>query len=132
MINEHDWGPLARHLEWTYPLFFLILFILLSIAVFVLIGKLRSKNYSMSDESVVDHYFKKEICTLTTILILFSISYLLRVIYDIFIGFSETDGTFTSYMIGATTGIPFDLLPIVVVLLFHRHNLRQINLSRSV
>ena len=86
----------------------------------------------MSDESVVDHYFKKEICTLTTILILFSISYLLRVIYDIIVGFSDTNGTFALYMIGATTGIPFDLLPVVAVLLFHRHNLRQINLSREI
>ena len=86
----------------------------------------------MSDESVVDHYFRKEICTLTTILVLFSISYLLRVIYDIIIGFTETDGNFNSYMIGTTTGIPFDLLPLVAVLFFHRHNLKQIDLSRSI
>ena len=86
-IKDDDWGALAKHLEWTYPLLFLILFIFLSIAVFALIGKLRSKNYSMSDESVVDHYFRKEICTLTTILVLFSISYLLRVIYDIMLGY---------------------------------------------
>ena len=93
-ISEDDWGTLAKNVEWTYPLLFLILFILLSISVFVLIGKLRSKNYSMSDESVNDHYFRKEICTLTTILVLFSISYLLRVIYDVIVGFTDAYGTY--------------------------------------
>ena len=116
------------YLEWTYPILYIILFILLGISVFVLLKKLQAKNYSMADESVVDNYFRKEICNLTTILVLFSISYLLRIIFDVIVGFTDSDGGFESYMFGTLTGIPFDLVPVVAVLLFHRHNLRQIEL----
>ena len=77
-------------------------------------------------DDAADNYFRKEINTLIVILVLFSISYLLRVIYDAYIGFDDSDGSYRSYVIGSVTGIPFDLLPIVAVLLFHRHNLRQI------
>jgi len=75
----------------------------------------------------MEYYFKKEICTLTTILVLFSISYLLRVIYDLANGFTEEHDDFTIYLLATFTGVPFDLLPIVVVLFFHRHNLRKID-----
>lgn len=108
----------------TYPIFFFILFILLALSVFVLIKKLRAKNRSLSDDDEIDNYFKKEITTLTTILVLFSISYLLRVIYDIAVGFTESHGGFKGYMVGSVTGVPFDLIPIMAVLFFHRHNLR--------
>ena len=73
------------------------------------------------------NYFRKEVDTLCVILVLFSISYLLRVIYDIEIGFVDRDNSYAVYMIGSWSAIPFDLLPIGVVLLFHRHNLRKID-----
>ena len=70
---------------------------------------------------------------MSVILVLFSISYLLRVVYDLGVGFTDDSCTsFECYVIGTMTGIPFDLLPIVAVLLFHRHNLRQIGASNKL
>ena len=58
-----------------------------------------------------------------TIMIFFSMSYLLRVIYDIGVGFHDVGHSFGIYMISAWSGVPFDLMPITIVLLFHRRNL---------
>ena len=62
---------------------------------------------------------------------MFSLSYLLRVVFDIMIGFSETDTPFRNYMCGSFVVIPFDIVPIYVVLLFHRRNLRSITHSKD-
>jgi len=117
---------MADNLGKTFPFIFLVLFCMLAASVIILIKKLRAKNKQLVMDDAADNYFRKEINTLIVILVLFSISYLLRVIYDAYIGFDDSDGDYRSYVIGSVTGIPFDLLPIVAVLLFHRHNLRQI------
>ena len=57
------------------------------------------------------------------ILVFFSLSYLLRVIYDLGIGFHNWEASFAIYMISTFSGVPFDLVPIIIVLLFHRRNL---------
>ena len=83
-----DWGPLATTVGISYPCLFGILFVLLSWTVFTLIKKLKIKNDEIisvkeSDQSGSENVFEKEICTLTIILIIFSITYLLRVIFDV-------------------------------------------------
>ena len=66
------------------------------------------------------------------ILIVFVLSYLLRVIYDLIDSWSSTSEmtSYKEYMFAVLTCIPFDLLPIFVVLLFHRRNLRQIGYDK--
>ena len=66
---------------------------------------------------------------MTIILIFFGMSYLLRVAYDLLIEspIAIKLTTFTIYYFRVVSCIPFDILPIFVVLLFHRRNLRQIN-----
>ena len=52
-------------------------------------------------------------------------SYLLRTLFDFFYGFGHSDTFFSGYMVEALSGIPFDLLPITIVLFYHRINLRK-------
>ena len=107
---------------------FFILFVVLTTTVFCLIQKLKSKNNELVTDDLAGEYFKKEINTLTIILIFFNLSYLLRVIFEVVVdtdSFTEI-ATFPKFMVGILTAVPFDLLPIYVVLLFHRRNLNQI------
>ena len=77
-------------------------------------------------------FFESEIRTLTYILIFFSVSYLMRVIYDIVgLDLILEKKQFIGYLTESMTAILFDLLPIFVVLNFHRRNLRQMNQKRS-
>ena len=73
-------------------------------------------------------FFTKEINTLSIILTLFSISYLLRVIYDSFaVSPTYPISFFFIDMVSLFSTIPFDLLPLVVVLFYHRRNLSRID-----
>lgn len=115
-------------LAYSFVAIFFILFIALTTTVFCLIRKLKSKNNELVTDDLAGEYFKKEINTLTIILIFFNMSYLLRVIFEVIVDtnpFTEMD-TFIKFMIAIMTCIPFDILPIFVVLLFHRRNLNQI------
>ena len=71
--------------------------------------------------------FKREICTLTVILIFFVMSYLLRMIYDISVDTYYSFESYWDFFLAILTCIPFDIMPIYVVMLFHRRNLHQIN-----
>ena len=56
----------------------------------------------------------------------------MRVMYDYTIGFDDRyDHSYEIYMIACWSTIPLDLIPITVVLLFHRYNLRQNDSSQS-
>ena len=115
-------------LAYSFVAIFFILFVVLTTTVFCLIQKLKSKNNELVTDDLAGEYFKKEINTLTIILIFFNMSYLLRVIYEVVVdtdSFTEI-ATFSKFMITVLTAVPFDLLPIYVVLLFHRRNLNQI------
>ena len=111
----------------SYVYIFAILFIGLSATVITLIKSLRAKNrtFCAYDDSPDSNFFRQEINTLQIILFFFSLSYLLRVLYDIYYGFTKRSETYANMQIQVLAGIPFDLLPIFVVLLFHRRNLRH-------
>ena len=87
-FGDPSWGPLATAVGVSYPCLFAILFVLLCWTVFTLIKKLKMKNdilseYEASNDSSENNVFEKEIGTLTIILIIFSITYLLRVVFDL-------------------------------------------------
>ena len=126
-FGDDNWGTLAKVVGLSYPVLFSVLFGLLIATVSVLIKKLKAQNRIIrTTDDVTDNFFTKEINTLSTILILFSISYLLRVVFDILCVFTPGIIVFPGYMIAIVAMIPFDLLPIFVVLIFHRRNLSQI------
>jgi len=107
---------------------FAVLFCALTIVVLVLIRKLRVNNRALlpNPNSKDGNYFRIEINTLSFILIFFAISYLLRVVYDSIEGFEESGHKYYIYIAGLICCIPFDLLPVFIVLCFHRRNLKQV------
>ena len=106
---------------------FFILFIALLTTVAILIKKLRAKNRILCLNDVIEeNFFAREINTLTVILLVFSISYIFRVIFDVVIGFHKQYAhSYLDYMLAILSCIPFDILPITVILIYHRRNLRQ-------
>jgi hypothetical protein len=83
-VGAIDWGPAAEKLGNSYGVLFSILFVALSITVTVLIRKLNNKNKTLvEDAHEYRDFFRQETRALTYILITFSISYLLRVCYDL-------------------------------------------------
>ena len=89
--------------------------------------KVKSETLGVSEDEAGDNFFKKEIKTLSTILIIFSISYLLRVVYDLCAVMPYRLEFFPQLMINLLATIPFDLLPLLVVIIFHRRNLSRID-----
>ena len=130
-FGDPDWGRVARAISISYPCIFFILFVLLTVSVRVLISKLKAKNETLgaSDDNKSDNFFKKEIKTLSIILIIFSFSYLIRVVFDFFWLVPENADYFTKLMVSMLAVVPFDLLPLLVVLFFHRRNLSRIDTS---
>ena len=128
-FGDPNWGLTATIICVSYPLFFFVLFILLTVTVKTLIKKLKVKSETLgaSEDEAGDNFFKKEIKTLSTILIIFSISYLLRVVYDLCAVMPYRLDFFPQFMINLLATIPFDLLPLLVVIIFHRRNLSRID-----
>ena len=122
-----DWGKLFVLLERSFSIIFSLLFFSLISTVIVLIRKLRSNNRifgNLGDEKDSENLFAKEINSLTVILVSFSLSYLLREVYDVAIWFKiENENTFAAYTLRLVASIPFDLAPIYVLLWLHRKNL---------
>ena len=121
-LDDENWGKLSDIVAGSYPYLFMILFVLLNITVFVLIKKLKMSNKQFVNEDQSDNLFQYEIDTLTVILILFSTSYMIRVIFDFVIGFYMGNGEFLDYQMAASSIVIFELIPTFVLLLFHRHN----------
>lgn len=130
-FGDPDWGRAAKAFSISFPCIFSILFVLLTVAVRVLIWKLKAKNDTLgaSGDDKSDNFFKKEIKTLSTILIIFSFSYLIRVVFDFFWLVPENVDYFTKLTVSMLAVVPFDLLPLVVVLFYHRRNLSRIDNS---
>lgn len=80
----------------------------------------------MAEEDDSRNYFRKEIQSLSTILVFFSVSYLLRVILELFLGYADTYENYTDYVILVCSTVPLDLLPISIVLFYHRKNLSRL------
>lgn len=56
----------------------------------------------------------------------FSVSYLLRVVLEIFLGYADTYGSYRDYIILVWSTVPLDLFPISIVLFYHRKNLSHL------
>ena len=113
-FGDPDWGPAATIVGFSYPLFFMILFILLVVTVKTLINKLKVKNETLgastATSDIDNNFFLKEIRTLSIILIIFSISYLLRVVYDFMAVMPYRLDYFPQYMMNMLTYNLFDSL----------------------
>lgn len=55
----------------------------------------------------------------------FATSYLIRVVYDFLIGFDIKGKGFGTYFTTVIFCLPFDLLPVYILLYYHRRNLVQ-------
>ena len=61
---------------------------------------------------------------LVAILCIFSLSYILRSVFDLYESYHVTANDFAGFMTRATLAIPFSLAPILLMTLLHRSNLR--------
>jgi len=111
--------------KYFFPSVICVLFVALLVCVYILIRKLREKNKILALNDEKEDFFRKEINTLGGLLLVFSISYLLRFFFDVLLGFKGTG--YKTLMLDVWSGIPFDIIPIYVVLLLHRKNLCEIN-----
>ena len=67
--------------------------------------------------------FKKGICTLVLIMLVFGLSYFLRILMDFFIIDYNDLPCFRAMILDQVMGIPYDLLPIMLIVCLHRKNL---------
>ena len=125
--NDGQWGSFYHGLNLSYVFLYCTLTVLLTTTVICLVRKLNDRCSSLIIDDCTGENFKREICTLTVILIFFVMSYLLRMIYDIVIASSYRFYTYWDFFLAILTCIPFDIMPIYVVMLYHRRNLKQIN-----
>ena len=109
-------------------IFFACSFIIEFVTLTALVGIL---SYCLTKKKRVIHKgasrsnFKKGMCILVTILLIFSFSYLLRVLNDFYvIGPPEDAPLFNVMLYTALLGLPYDLIPLLLVLCLHRRNLR--------
>ena len=80
--KERDYETVNKWLNYTGISFF-CLSALLFISVFWLISRLRAKRDQVASTVANKAVFDKEICTLLTILCVFSLTYMVRGLWDI-------------------------------------------------
>ena len=99
---------------------------LLLSSVFFLVSRLKKKA-SVVSTKIVKENFSKEICTLWTILFTFSITYLIRGLFDQIFIWRVFSFKFIIYDI--PINILFDCIPIMLMLMFHFKNFRELKIS---
>ena len=99
---------------------------LLFVNVFWLVSRLKKKK-SLSKVRVETASFNKEICTLWIILSVFSVTYILRGTWDLTIKASYNN--FEKQLWAVLTGILFDFLPIILILVLHYKNFGEKRMS---
>ena len=92
---------------------------LLFVNVFWLVSRLKKKK-SLTKVRVETASFNKEICTLWIILSVFSVTYILRGTWDLTIKASYNN--FEKQLWAVLTGLLFDFLPIILILVLHYKN----------
>ena len=102
---------------------FFCLSALLFISVFWLISRLRAKRDQVANTAVNKAVFNKEICTLLTILCVFSSTYMVRGLWDIK---TKPDRLSFEWMIKdmLLIGVFCDFVPIMPLLIFHYRNFK--------
>ena len=100
---------------------------LLLVSVFILINRLKKKKLLVSTKNEKEN-FSKEICTLWTILFTFTVTYFLRGLFNQIYEWQYKMG-FLFSILEITFGILFDCVPIMLMLMFHFKNFRELNIS---
>ena len=76
--------------------------------------------------------FKRGLCILVTVLVVFGFSFLIRILNDLFfVPPVIEESTYNQMMYDLFIGIPFDLIPIMLILYLHRKNLRAYKKQES-
>ena len=109
---------------------FTLLFVGLTLAVITLSRKLRQKQQVLQDLYGESTSVIKELWVLFVIMTVFNLSYIVRVMYILW-PVAENESVydveeFKGLMVSQVVGIPFDIIPIAVILVLHRRNLRVI------
>ena len=91
--------------------------IILFVNVFWLVNRLKKKQEQVST-TIERASFNKEICVLWLILSIFSVSYLVRAIWDKFI-FPEVTTKYSFTIWRVFLGVLFDCIPIMLILVLH-------------
>ena len=107
-------------------LFYLMGALLLS-CVFLLVSRMKKKA-SLVSTKIVKENFSKEICTLWTILFTFSITYIIRAVWDQ-ISVRQHRQDFRYTLCDITLHILYDWIPIMLMLMFHFKNFRELKIS---
>ena len=104
------------------------LFIGLFISVIILARYMRAKKQmienldTMSERTIKDD----ESCAIISILMIFDLSFALKIVYDtnLFIDNIQMS-QFSIYLVSLLSCIPFDILPITLILILHRKNFQK-------
>ena len=97
--------------------------VLLFVCVFWLVTLLKKKRDQVSRSSVDKQAFNNEIRTLWIILSVFSGTYLLRAVWDTL--YNPTFNHFWSMMAAVLTGLVWDFMPVMLIMIFHHHNFKE-------
>ena len=109
------------------------LFIGLFISVLLLNHYMKAKNRMINaldvggsnDSPAPGRDYEK--CTIIAILMIFDLSYALKVFYDTNLILDNTNfSNFVIYMISLLSGLPFDIVPIILILVLHRRNFKKV------
>ncbi len=112
----------------SLSIFFACSFIIEFVTLTALVGLLTyflSKKKRVIHKGASRRNFKKGMCILVTILLIFSSSYLLRVLNDFYvIGPTPDASMYHLMMYTVMLAVPYDLIPLLLVLCLHRRNLK--------
>ena len=102
---------------------------LLFVNVFWLVSRLKKKK-DMTATSAETAGFNKEMCILWIILSVFSVTYILRGTWDL-----EIKSNYNNYekqLWTVITGLLFDCVPVILILVLHYKNFRVKNIPEEV
>ena len=112
-----------KKVSWSFACLFVLEFAGISALVGILTHYLYKKKKVMH-RGKSSKNFKRGICALVTIVLIFGLSFLIRVLNDFYvIDVSYADSNYRSMTYDELLGIPFDILPIMLIFCLHRKNL---------
>ena len=111
------------------------LFIGLFFSVIILARYMRAKKQmienldTMSERTIKDD----ESCAIISILMIFDLSFALKIVYDtnLFIDNIQMS-QFSIYLVSLLSSIPFDIIPITLILILHRKNFQKASSYESI
>ena len=99
------------------------MFILLFVCVLWLISRLRKKRDMILRGTLEQNFYNTEIFTLWVILGVFSITYLLRALWDILT--DPKHASFETMLIDMNIGIVCDFFPVMLLMIYHYRNFKD-------